>query len=86
MFCRYIDNCFAAILSVSTGAGGCWWPISARVNRAQWAQWQFSNNPPNSALVDDSMTFIIILDYKCTGNFLGAFSVIDVWDFGPRRK
>ena len=77
---------FSAVLSVVTGVGGCWWPISYRVVLMDVAFWQFSNNPPNSDSVADTMTFIIVLHSTCTGPFYGGFSFIGVFCFGPRKN
>ena len=52
---------FSALMSISTGASGFEWPISARSVHIDVAFWQFSKNPPNSASVADFMTSIIIL-------------------------
>ena len=60
---------FAAVLSVATGVGGCWWPISSRAVLMDVAFWQFSNNPPNSDYVADAVTFLIVLHSTCTGSF-----------------
>ena len=77
---------FAAVLSVSTGVGGCWCPISDRAVHMEVAFWQFSNKPPNSASVADSITFLMILHSTCTGPFYRGISCIGVLDFGPRKK
>ena len=54
---------FAAVLSFSTGVVGCWWPIYDRAVLMAVAFWQYSNNSPNSASMDDANTFLIILHY-----------------------
>ena len=77
---------FSAVLSVATGVGGCWWPISARTVFMDVALWQFSNNSSNSAFVADAITLLIMLHYKCTGIFLGGIDCIVVLDFGPRKN
>ena len=58
---------FAAVFSVSTGAGGCGCPISDREVRMDVAFWKFSNNPPNYASVADAIIFIMILNSTFTG-------------------
>ena len=75
---------FDAVLSVTTGVGGCEWHISARSVRVDVAFCHFSNYPPNSASVDDAMKFLVILHSICTGQFSGGISVIGLLDFGPR--
>ena len=50
------------------------------------ALWKFLNYPPNSASVDDSMTFLIMIHSTCTGPFSGGISCIGVLYFGPRVK
>ena len=77
---------FAAVLSVSTGVKGCEWPIYARAVRMDVDFWQFSNNPPNSSSVADTMSFLIMLHCTCTDPFPGVISCISVLDFGPRKK
>ena len=47
---------FSALLSVANGVFGCWWTISARAVLVSNAFWQFSNNPPNSDYVADTIT------------------------------
>ena len=78
--------CFAVPLTISTGVGGCWWPISARVVLMYVFFWKFSNNPPNYLSVDDAITFLIMLNYTCTDPFSGGISCIGVLDFGRRKK
>ena len=77
---------FAAILSVSTGVGGCWWPIYARALLIDINFWKFSKNPPNYASMDDAITFLIMLYSTCTGPFYGGISCISVLDFGLKKK
>ena len=50
------------------------------------AFWKFSNNPPSSDSVADSMMFIIILNSTGTSPFPGGIYVICVLDFGPREE
>ena len=78
--------CFAVPLTISTGVGGCWWPISARVVLMYVFFWKFSNNPPNYISVDDAITFLIMLNYTCTDPFSGGISCIGVLDFGPTKN
>ena len=52
---------FASVLSFATGVGGYEWPVSDREVRMDVTFWQFLNNPPNSAFVDDAITFLIML-------------------------
>ena len=77
---------FVAILYVSTGVGGCWWPIFNRAIRMDVAFWKFSNNPTNSAFVADAITFLIMMHYTCTGIFLGGIDCIGVFYFGTRKN
>ena len=77
---------FAAVLSVATGVGGCWWPISARYILLDVDFWQFSNNPPNSASLADAITFFIALYSTFIGPFSGGIACIVVLDFGPRKN
>ena len=76
---------FAVVFSVSTGVGGCWWPIYVRAVLIDVAFRKFSNNPPNSDSVADATTFLIMLHSTCTGPFSGGISCIGVLDFGPRK-
>ena len=78
----------AAVLSVFTGIDGCIWSIYDRAVRMDVAFWQFSNNPPNSTSVADSMMSIMILNSTCTGPFYGVIFIIGVFllDFEPRKK
>ena len=69
----------AAVLSVATGVGGCWWPISARSVIMDLAFWKFPNNPPNSTSVADSITFLIMIHSTCTGKFLRKLIVLVCW-------
>ena len=48
--------------------------------------WQFSNNPPDSASVAYSITFLIILHCACTRLFLGIIDCICMLYFVPRKK
>ena len=79
---------FAAVFSVSTGAGGCGCPISDREVRMDVAFWNFSKNPPNYASVSDAMIFIMILNSTFTGPFSGGVVVIGVLllGYGPSKK
>ena len=77
---------FSAIISEATGVGGPGWRISARSVLMDVAFWQFSNNPPNYASVDDAMTFIIMLHSTCTVLFYGGIACISVLYFGPREN
>ena len=77
---------FGTVFSVATGVSGCWWPIYTRDVLMAVALWQFSNNPPNSASVADTMTFLIILHSTHTGPFWGGIDCIGVSDFGPRKN
>ena len=43
---------FAAVLSIATGVGGCWCPISAREVLMDVTLWHFTNNPPNYAYMN----------------------------------
>ena len=88
LFCFSVplEILFAAVLSVATGVGGCWWSISARAVLMDIAFWRFSANAPNSDSVDDAMTVIIMLNFTCTGTFPGGISCISVLGFGPRKK
>ena len=77
---------FDAVLSVANGVGSQWWPISDRTVFMDVAFWQFSNNPPNSASMADTMIFLIMLHSKCDGTFYGGIACIGVLDFGHRKK
>ena len=77
---------FGDVFFVATGVGGFWCPIYARVVIMDVAFWKFSNNPTNSASVDDAITFLIILHSTCTGPFLGGIDFIGVLDFGLSKK
>ena len=77
---------FDAVLFVATGVSGCGWPIYDRAVFMYVSFYQFSTNPPNYASVADAMTFIIILNYTCTGQFSGGIVCIGVLDFCPRKK
>ena len=54
---------FVVVLSVATSVGGCGWPIFARDVLMDVAFCQFSNIPPNSASVSDTMKFLTMLHY-----------------------
>ena len=86
LFCRSVAMLFAAVFSVATGIVGCWWPIYARAVIMEVALWDFSNNPPNSASMDDAITFLMIMNSTCTGPFSGGIYCISVLDFGPRKN
>ena len=77
---------FAAVFSIATGVGGFEWPISARAVSIDVALRQFSNNPPNSASVADSITFLITLHSTCNGPFYRYINCIGVFDFGTRKN
>ena len=77
---------FAAVFSIATGVGGCWWTNSARAVLVDVAFWKFSNNPPNYASVDDAITLLVILYSTCTGPFWRVIDCIGVLDFCPRKK
>ena len=88
IFCFFIPftMLFVNVFSVATGVGGCEWPISARASRMDVVFWNFSDNPPNSASLDDSMIFFMMLHYTCTGLFSGETGFIGVLDFVPRKN
>ena len=67
---------FAAVLSFSTGVGGCWWTISARAVHMDVAFCQFSNSPLNSASMAYVMIFLVILHSTCAGSFSGALLLL----------
>ena len=50
------------------------------------ALWQFSNNTPNSASVDDAIIFLIMMYSTYIGPLSGGISCIGVLNFGPRKK
>ena len=77
---------FAAVLSVATGVGGCYFPIFAKSVRMKVAFWKFSNRPPNYASVADAITFLVMLHSTCTGPLSVGISCIGVLDFVPRKK
>ena len=77
---------FPAVLSVSTGVGSCEWLISTRGIRTYVTFWKFSNNSFNSSSFADSVTFIIILHYTCTGPFSWGAYFIGVLDFGLKKN
>ena len=77
---------FTTIMSVTTSVGGCWWPIYAMAVIMDVSFWQLSNNPLNSVSVADSITFLTMLHYTCTGPFSGVISCIGVLDFFTRKK
>ena len=85
-----MDICFAipftmlvdAVLSVSTGVGGCEQPISGRAVRMDFDFWHFSNNPPNCPSEADAMTFLMILHSTCTGPFPGVLMLLVCWSLG----
>ena len=76
---------FATVLSVTTGGVGCWWHISSGSVLMTVDFWKFSNYPPNSASVADTMIFLIMLHFIWTGPFLRSIDCISVLDFGPRK-
>ena len=77
---------FDAVLSFATSVGGSGWTISSRAVLMDAASWKFSNNPPNSASLADSMTFFTMLNYICTGPFFGGIAYNGVLDFVPRKN
>ena len=77
---------FAALLSIATGVGGCWWPISARAILMDVSFWKFSNNIPNSDTVTEVVTFMIILHSTCTGPFSGGIACIGLFDFETSKN
>ena len=87
LFCLHIPltMLFAAVLFFFTCVGGWGWPISVRDILIYFDFYQFSNNLPNSAFVDDAMTFIIMLHSTCTGPFSWEIACIGVLDFCPRK-
>ena len=74
------------VLSAVTGVGGCECPIYARDVCMDVAFWQFSNNNPNSASLEDAMKIFIMLHSTCTGSFSGVISCIGLLDLVPRKK
>ena len=76
----------AAVLSIATSIGGCWWPITARAVLVDVAFWKFSNNSPNFSSVADAIKCFIMLNSTCTGPFSGGIYCIGGSDFGPRKK
>ena len=79
---------FAVMLYVAIGVGGCGWNICDRKVLMYVNFWQFSKNPPNSASVTDTMTFLMILHSTCTGPFSRRIDIMGVLllDFGPRKQ
>ena len=77
---------FAAVFYVATGMGSCRWTISSRYVFIEVAFWQFSNNPPSSASMDDAMTSLMILHSTYNGPFYGGISWIGVLEFGHRKN
>ena len=77
---------FFNVFSIDTGVGGCEWPNFARAARMDVVFWKISDNPPNSASLDDSMIFLMMLHSTCTGIFSGEIGFIGVLDFVPRKK
>ena len=77
---------FSTVLYITSSVGGCKWTISARSVRMDVAFWKFSNNPPNSDSVADSMTFLIMMHSKFTGPFYGVVTFIGVLDYVPWKN
>ena len=77
---------FATVLSVSTVVGGCEWPIYSRSVCMDVAFWKLSNNITGYASVAYAMTFLIVLNYTCTGPFSEGIYFISVLGFCPRKK
>ena len=75
-----------SVLSVATGVGDYEWLIFANAVLMEFAFWQFSNNPPNSASMADAMTFLIMLHSTRNGPFSWRYACNGVFDFGPRKK
>ena len=68
---------FASVWPVATIIGGREWPIYSRAVLMDVAFWKFSNNPPNSISVADSIIFLMILHSTRTGRFSGGIDFID---------
>ena len=77
---------FDAVFSVSTSVGGYEWTISDRTVPMDVCFWQFSDHPPNSASVYDTMKFLIILHSTCNSPFSWGIDVIGVLYFGPKKN
>ena len=86
MFHYSIYDAVCRCFSISTGAGGCAFPISARAFLVDVALCLFSDNPPNYASVSDAMTFLMVLHSTCTGFIYGFIAVIGLLDFVPKKK
>ena len=65
-FAVLLTMLLAAVFSVATGVGGCWWTISARAILIEFAFRKFSNNPPSSDSVANSITFLMMLHVECS--------------------
>ena len=88
IFCFFVPltMLFADVLSVVTGVGGCWCPISDKSVRLEVTFCQFSDKPPNSDSVDSAITSLMMLHYTCTGLLYRGISCTGVLDFGTRKK
>ena len=73
-------------MSVAIGVAACGWIISDRAVIIDITFRQFSNSPPNSPSMADTMTFIIMMDSTCTDMFSVGITFIGVLDFGPSKK
>ena len=71
---------------VTRNVGDCGWTIYARAVLIDFGFRKFSNSPPNSASMDDAMTFLSIMYSTCTGTFSGGIVCIVVLDFGHRKN
>ena len=85
-FAAPINMIFSGLFFTATSVGIFEWPISATAACMDVAFCQFSNNPPNSDLVADSMMFLTILHSKYTSPFSRDVAVIGMLDFGGRKK
>ena len=77
---------FTAVLSATTSAGDCGWPIYVSSIFVDVDFYQISNYPPDTTSTDDVMEFLIILHYICTGTFYGGIACIGVLYFGCSKK
>ena len=74
---------FSTILSVAAGVDGCWWNISTAADLMDVALWKFSNNPPSSTYLSDTVTFLIMLHSTCTGTFCGIPCIFKLLEVAP---
>ena len=77
---------FGPVFYFINGAGVCDWTITDMVVHMDVAFWKSPNNPTNYASVDDSITFLIMPNSKCTVPISGGINFIGVVEFGPRKK